>query len=279
MRCALLLACMGAHAAAQVDADAPPAKPALPQDLQQLIDAVEAAHRGPDAPKDVRSFRAEVRVEPRQGNRVAFDLRVDFQLPKAIRYEVMEEGERKERGFDPERGPWVRTGDIVTIVEGRDHNIEREQVLREIRLARQLLAFLDPRALLGRLQQPEPVTETELRIGRLRYPGCAKVSGRLDSFPTYGLGTDGPAAVTFYIGDDKRLLAVLATPLDGEGRPATASELMTLGDYALSQDLWLPTRLNVYREVGDERTPETTILIRRLRLAEEFADDHFDRPN
>ena len=168
----------------------------LQDDAAALARTLDAAHRGPKAPAKVESFRAEVRLEPRQKDEeaVTVDLEVEFQAPKALRAAVREKGVRVERGLDPQRGAWVRKDGEVTALQGPQHNLEADQVLNEVRLCRQVLGFLDPKSLIARMETPSAVRREDLELTtRLRYPGCHVVEGTIDSFPTYTLGTEGRA--------------------------------------------------------------------------------------
>ena len=264
------------------DTPPPPAGAQVQDDAAALAKALDAAHRGPAAPAKVESFRAEVRLEPRQKDEeaVTVDLEVEFQAPKSLRAAVREKGVRVERGFDPQRGAWVRKDGEVTALQGPQHNMEADQVLNEVRLCRQVLGFLDPKSLIARMETPSAVRREDLELTtRLRYPGCRVVEGTIDSFPTYTLGTEGRARVTVYVhGETGRLVAVSALPLDAEDKPLELAELVLLGEYATVQDVQLPAKLNVYRLAGPGKELLMTVRIQSIELGSTFKKDHFRRP-
>jgi hypothetical protein len=253
-----------------------------PPSVEQLAARLDAAHRGGAKDLAVTSFRAAITVQQRRGDSVSVDLNVDFQLPKAIRYRVVEEGVAVERGFDPELGGWVRSEGRVVALTDRAHEKEAEQVQKEIRLCRQILAFLDPGRVVARLREPTAVAEKELVVSRgLRFDRCFVVSGTADGFPTYALGKGGERSrLTLWVDATSDLLvAVAAHPLDDKGVPATAGELILLQDMKAHEGLLLPTKLTAYTvpEAGKPE-PSVTLLLTAIELNRKFGDHHFERP-
>jgi hypothetical protein len=257
-----------------------PTVAATPQDLDALAKQLAAAHGLAADATEVKSFRAEVHLEPRQGESLGIDVNVDFLAPRALRCRVIEKGVRAERGFDPKLGAWALSGDEVVKLQGPEHNAEADQVARELRLCQQMVRFLNPGRFLGALTDPAPVRHADLEItARLRYPSCTVIEGTLASFPTYALGTDGRARVTLYLDPaTRRLLAVQALPLGDGDKPGDLAELILLGDYSDKPGLWLPTKLSVYRLAGPGREVLMTVHIRAIELGKEFPPQHFARP-
>lgn len=264
------------------DAPQVPAGTRMQDDAEALAEALDAAHRGPKAPAKVESFRAEVRLEPRQKDEeaVTVDLEVEFQAPKSLRATAREKGVSVEEGYDPQRGAWVRKDGEVTALQGPSHNQAADKVLNEVRLCRQVLGFLDPKSLIARMETPSAVRREDLELTtRLRYPGCRVVEGTIDSFPTYTLGTEGRARVTVYVhGETGRLVAVSALPLGADDKPQQLAELVLLGEYAPVQDVQLPAKLNVYRLAGPGKELLMTVRIQSIELGSTFKKDHFKRP-
>ncbi len=258
-----------------------PAPPPAQEDAASLATALDAAHCGPAAPGRIESFQAQIQIQPRQkdGEAVSVDLDVEFQMPKALRAVVRENGLRIERGNDPKTSAWVRKDDEVTALQGPEWNQEADKVLNEVRLCRQVLGFLDPKSLIARMETPSAVRREDLAIFRLRYPACRVVEGTVANFPTYTLGTEGRTRVTVWVhGETNRLLAVSALPLDEKDKPRELAELVVLDALAPVQDVLLPASLNVYRLAGPGKELLLTVRIKGIELASKFAPDHFRRP-
>lgn len=253
----------------------------LTQDLAQLADLLGKAHGvDPDAPQ-IKSFRANIRLEPRQGkDSITADIGVDFLAPMSMRCEVREKGVRVERGMDPKLGPWEISGDEVVKLQGPEMTQAADRVASELRLCRQMLRFLDPKRLLASLKNPSALRQSDLEITkRLAFRGCTVVDGMVDKFPTYSLGDQGPAHVTLFVHPDtNQLLAVNAVPLDDAGKPRELAELVLLDQYAETQGMRLPSELTVFRVAGPGREALVTVKILGIELRREFAADHFARP-
>lgn len=285
--CAVALGVISASAA-QTPAAAEPQQPAprqdqpapeLRDDLRALAEKLKLAHHGKDAQPDWKSFQAQLRIEPRRDEKITIDVNVDFQLPRAFRSAIMEQGVRVERGFDPELGAWVISRDQVIKVQGPEAEKEIDETLQNVRMCQLLLRFLDPAKLLTSLRETSPVRKVDLKVFRLQWPGCTQVEGVLDRFPTYLLGSEGSARLTLWIHPQtEQLLAVLTTPLDEQGKAKGEAEFITLSDYQLSGNVHLPSKLNVYRTVGPGYELLTTVEVRGLTLGKEFKPGHFARP-
>lgn len=269
-----------AAAAAQSES-APPSPQALRPDLQELAVRLRKAHGiDPQAPA-IDSFRATLRLEPRQGkDSITVEVRVDFKAPKALRCTAMEKGVRAERGFDPETGPWAISGDQVLKLQGAEMEQDRDRVQRELRLCRQLLRFLDPERLVASLQAPSEVRKADLEITKqYAFHGCSVVEGAVESFPSYSMEPGQRVHVTLFVHPDTdQLLAVSAKSIDAAGKPADPGELIVLEDYVDTQGLRLPRRLKMYRLQGAGCEPLQTVHVVAIDLRYEFAPDHFARP-
>ncbi len=279
--CPFLLTLAAAALAQEPTPPAPaPTKPSAAEDLANVAKQLATAHGFAADAADIKSFRAEIGMEPRQGDSVGVDVEVDFLAPRSLRCKVIEKGKRIERGFDPKLGGWTISGDEIIKLQGPTYTQDAEQVQQELRLCQQLLRFLNPSRLVTSLLDPAPVRREDLKITeRLIFVGCTVIEGTVERFPTYALGTDQRTRVTLYLHPDtKRLLAVHALPFDENDKPAELAELVLLGDYSEKAGPWLPTKLTMYRLAGPGREILMTVHIRAIELGKEFASQHFARP-
>lgn len=263
---------IGTAVPTQEPAPAEPVPAAGAQDLPGLIERVRAAHRGEH--RDVLDrFRAALRVKsvvPDQDS-VELDIAATFLAPRYLRYRVEEPGKVLERGWD-DRGAWSRVGDEVQSIAGKERELEREGVRQQVGLARQLLGFLDPATLLGGLTEAALVEREELPVGRRETRTCEVVRGVAAGFPLFQPPAEGPAeprcGLKIYVdAASGRLVGLVATPLDAEGRPQAAPEFVLLRDYAEQQGIAVPTGLLVYRGAPGAGAPLASVTVRAIDLA------------
>lgn len=261
-----------------------------PSELEELARAVGAAHR-PDGPTPaVDAFRCRLElhlldVREQNGGQANLDVRFLQQSrkppkkPRAyIRYEVKGAEQEIRRGFD-RVGPWhVKQGrpqDLTAAGAEKDLESLREHT----NLARQLVRFLSPEAVIQALDGATRVLDDELRVGRRQVP-ARSVSGRVEKFPLMqGGGEEAPAYVTIYVDEaTQRLLAVDAWPLKDGKADRVRGERILLSDLELQDGLLIPRTLRYLRrnESGMLRSHSTVkILSLDLRPGLELAD--FDR--
>ncbi|MBK8977933.1 MAG: hypothetical protein IPM29_18660 [Planctomycetes bacterium] len=230
--------------------------------LEEFAKRVQAAHQVQPRATPVDRFRASIAVEPvdpqalgagERAVRGEIRLEVSFIMPRLLRYRIEGDGETVEEGLD-ERGEWLRIGNQLHDLRGRDaveFAEDRENVRRNVRLARQLLSFVDPAATLRALtveQGPEP---SRLRFGKDSWDATV-VQGRLEGYPFYVRQKDAAPApqarLSLWFGADDRLLMVRAVPLDAEGTVAGDAEWVKLEDYEASGGLLVPHVLRIYQE-------------------------------
>jgi hypothetical protein len=224
----------GTVPAAKAPADAAAAgATAANEELEALARRVETAHRpdGPVAP--VIAFDAAITLrllDKTRDQRGQVDLKVSFlewarpgrKTQPLIRYEILDASAPTVRGKDG-FGYWQLVQGEPRDLTGADAAEDLKQAEQHMNLARQLVRFLSPGDVLRGLQQPGPVTETDLRLARDRVVRCVTVTGRLASFPLLRQGgEDAPVELQAFVGKaDGRLVAVDATPLPG-GKPDPA---------------------------------------------------------
>jgi hypothetical protein len=274
--------------------------PPSPPDLRELAARVDAAHR-PDGPvPPITAFKSTVKLEvvdkaAPQGGEV--ELEVQFLLWKPpgrdreqalIKYQLKEAGPAIVRGRDRE-GYWQLFQNEAKDLRGAEFEQDLAACRKHTNLARQLVQFLDPGAVLRSLQQPSPVREEELRFHEGEERGapvrgtktpCFVVEGRLPSFPLlqHG-GDDAPVHLKVFVSKaTSRLLAVEATPIVG-GKPDAASmERVNLLDPKLDAGLLVPRKLAHYFTANDGSMRLQSRVLLSPTLRPELRVEDFDRP-
>jgi len=261
-----------------------------PPDLATLARAVGAAHRpnGPTAAVDAFRCRLELHLlDVREENGGQANLEVQFlqqarKPPKKprtyIRYEVRGAEQPIRRGFD-RVGPWHlkqgRPQDLTAAGAEKDLESLREHT----NLARQLVRFLSPEAVLSSLQKPTKVRDDRLRIGRKQAP-VLSVGGRLEKFPMMqNAGDEAPAYVTVYVDKkSKRLLGIDAWPLKDGEPDRLRGERILLSDLEDRDGLLVPRTLRyLWRNQSGQLRSHSTANILSLDLRPELTLADFDR--
>ena len=270
------------------------AQPAAAQDatpdIATLARQVGGAHR-PDGPTaKVEAFRCQLELhllDVSEKNGGQANLEVDFlqqarEAPKKprtfIRYKVRGVDRAIRRGFD-RFGPWhIQQGkpaDLTAAGAQRDLESLREHT----NLARQLLRFLSPEAVIGSLEAPTQVSHEALRIGR-KSAAVYGISGRLPEFPwMQRAGSDAPAYVTIYVDkSSKRLLGIDAWPVKDGVTDRSRGERILLSDLQLRDGLLIPRTLRyLWRNAAGKLRSHSTAKIITLDLSPELDVKHFDR--
>ena len=270
------------------------AQPAAAQDatpdIATLARQVGGAHR-PDGPTaKVEAFTCQLELhllDVSEKNGGQANLEVDFlqqarEAPKKprtfIRYKVRGVDRAIRRGFD-RFGPWhIQQGkpaDLTAAGAQRDLESLREHT----NLARQLLRFLSPEAVIGSLEAPTQVSHEALRIGR-KSAAVYGISGRLPEFPwMQRAGSDAPAYVTIYVDkSSKRLLGIDAWPIKDGVTDRSRGERILLSDLQLRDGLLIPRTLRyLWRNAAGKLRSHSTAKIITLDLSPELDVKHFDR--
>lgn len=266
-------------------------KPAT--DLQRLSERVDAVHYPDGRPKRMESFRADLSIEEAAADasqRGQAELRSVFRewQPEGakvarplIRYSVVDAGQPIERGCDRD-GYWELFQGEARDLTARDLAESLKAAQRDTKLARQLLRFMDPGAVLRTLESPGAVTEEVLQVGRTEPVPCLVASGRIGSFPL--LEQEGEAvavaARVFVHRDTGRVVAVEARPLDAEGKADTArGEFLRLEDHERQGPALLPRMLVHYRlDANGKRVLQRKVRLVQISLGAELRVEDFDRP-
>jgi hypothetical protein len=273
--------------------------PASPQDLRELAARVDLAHR-PDGPvPPVTAFKSSVKLvivdKATPGGEV--ELQVDFLLWKPpgrdreqalIKYELRDAGAPIVRGRDRE-GYWQLFQNEAKDLRGAEFEQDLAACRKHTNLARQLVQFLDPGAVLRSLEQPSPVHEEELRFHTGEQGGapvrgtktpCLVVEGRLPSFPLlqHG-GDDAPVQLKVFVSKGtSHLLAVEATPLVN-GKPDAASmERVNLLDLKPDAGLLVPRTLEHFFTADNGSLHLQSRVVLSPTLRPELRVEDFDRP-
>jgi hypothetical protein len=262
-------------------------EPERPQGIEELIAKVRIAHRPASTDGDqqpIDQFHATLRVTPvrRDADNVEVDLDASFLAPQLLRYKVEDASATLERGQD-EEGCWARTDDRVLKLQGKDFATERDEVRKHVRLARQLLGFLDPGSVFETMTIVAPPQTAQLRVARDETIETRVFDGTVDSFPLFAPPEGGdpapPAKLTVWIdAATHRLAGVLVQPLDDEGKPSTVGEFFLLKDYTERQGAILPLRLLIYQVARGRKFPEAEIEIRAIDLSPGLTPDRMRRP-
>lgn len=259
-------------------------------ELEELARAVGAAHRpeGPTARVDAFRCRLEMHLlDVREQNGGQANLDVQFlqqarkppKKPRAyIRYEVRGAQQEIRRGFD-RVGPWhVKQGKPQDLTAA-GAEMDLESLREHTNLARQLLRFLAPEAVISALQEPTRVLGDELRVGRRQVPTLS-VSGRLAEFPLMqGGGEEAPAYVTIYVdATSKRLLAIDAWPLKDGKADRVRGERILLSELELQDSLLIPRTLRyLRRNASGMLRSHSTVKLLSLDLRPDLTLADFDR--
>lgn len=266
-------------------------QPAVPPDLQQLADTVDASHRPDGTTRQFRAFTAvlDMKQTAADKGRGEATLQVSFleyqpnnrkHTQPLIRYRIVDASTPIERGRDAE-GYWQLVDDKPQDLETRSTTNDLAAVKRDTNLARQLLRFLDPGAVLRSLQDTEPVRDAELKLGRTEPIPCRVVTGTLASFPRlYETGDDTPVRLAAYVDKStNQLTAVELWPLGEDGKPDRGhGEFLKLDDFKLRDHVKLPTRMLLYQTKADgSREKQMQVDVVSIELDPELTPLDFDR--
>ena len=267
-----------------------PAPPPL-KDIEALAARVEAAHRPQGRVPPVNAFKSQLELhmldtEAPQGGQV--DLEVQFldwlkpgsTTPRAlIRYKVLEAGTPIARGQD-RHGPWQLFQGEPRDLQGAEFAADLAACERHTNLARQLVRFLDPGAVLRALEQPTAVRTEELRINRNTSVECETVEGRLAAFPLLQQGGEDAAVSlkVFVRKSDARLLTVEASPLVGGKPDTTRRERVNLLDLHEVSGLLVPRCIeHLFGGPDGSLRPQSRAVLKTLTLRPEYTAEDFDR--
>lgn len=263
------------------DRDAPAQAPE-PPDFATLVERVHRAHWGDRTDVALDRFAATLRLKhvARDADSIEARILAKFIAPRLLRYEIEEPGATRERGQDAD-GAWARTASGVYRLEGREFASERDEVRQHVRLARQILRYLDPRTTLRGLDAVSRPEAKDFVLGRLRMP-CWTVAGRVDDFPIHGgveLGDGERIELRIWIERTRdRLAAVEARRLDRDGRPAPDSELILLHEHVERGAVLLPTHVLVYRVANDRPEPYLDVQVSAIDLSPDLDERDVSRP-
>ncbi|MBL9078879.1 MAG: hypothetical protein JNL08_15340 [Planctomycetes bacterium] len=270
----------------------PAAPPAPPSDLAALAARVDAAHRphGPVAPVTALRANLELHVVDREQERrgmVALDV-MFLQRPTTgrqppaplIRYDVLEAGAEAVRGRD-RNGPWQLFQGKATDLRKAEFVDDLAACQRHTNLARQLLRFLDPGAVLRALENPGPVQDESLPRARQVVVACHTVAGDLPAFPLLQQGgDDAPVHLKVWVdaATGRLLTADVCPRVDGKPDEARL-ERIHLVDLHEQDDLLVPRSIeHLFRTADGTLRPQSRAVLTSLSLRPELRVEDFDRP-
>lgn len=278
------LLCSMALASAQNPADAP-------DELATLATRVELAHRPKGPVPAVTALQAVFQVhllDPNADQKGVVDLAVrylEWTRPNSkkptilIRYEVGETGARIVRGRDAD-GPWH-------LVQGRPRDLQNADYERDYaifkqhtNLAKQLVRFLSPGAVMRELQQPSPIGDEDLAVERGVRVACQTIEGGLASFPLVHQGQDElPVHAKFFVAKATGQLAALDIwPLRDGKRDDTQGERVLLLQLQERDGLLVPSELrHLFRDGEGRLRPNSKAVMVKLELRPELRAEDFDR--
>jgi hypothetical protein len=264
-----------------------------PPDLEQLAARVDAAHRTDPRAEPVVSFASDLSLYnvAADADKVEVELSVKFldwrdgeRRRPMIRYKLIDNARAVEAGRD-RVDYWMQMEGRVQDLGQKEMQTDREDLRRNLKLAQQMLRFLEPGTVLRGLASPSPVRAGPLRLGRTEPVECWTVSGDLPSFPLrQHAGEDARVRATVWVGKDGeragRLLALEVTPLDAEGRPqAGKGEFLSFGEHQVVGLRLVPMRIEHFAvTAAGRREAQMVVTLTTLQLGTPLKPEDFDRP-
>ncbi len=249
-------------------------------DVAELAARLDRVHLG-DSDAEISSFSATLQLDTLATDQDAISITLitdfaRFQVGESIRryigYRVQEEGKLVERGFC-EQGYWTRIEDEVVYMTAARYQKDVESVQRDIRLARQLLEYLDPGSVVRRMRDVEKLETRQLEQGRRAGIRCTVVRGTMDAFPLYYLGGEvGRAFLDLWVEEETgRLIAADATPMTEDGkRDMEHREFLRFDDPKREPKtgILLPGALKIFTvDQAGVRHPQVKVGLRSIDLA------------
>lgn len=270
------------------DAGTAPAAQQLPEDLAALARLVDATHRVGQGPDEIRSFDATLKILGLGDDRAEAELAVKFldwldpQLERRrplIRYRLLDAARPVEQGLD-RIDYWGLADGKVRGLRDKESATDLASVRRNLQLARQLLRFLDPGAVLRSLAEPTRVEERELQLGRSKAIATKTVAGVLPAFPLRLAGGENvPVKARIWVGkDDGRLLALQAEPIEPPPAGAPSGEFVAFDDHRVVAGRLVPWRTTHFDLDAKGRHAQIQVVITTLELAAERKPEDLDRP-
>lgn len=266
-------------------------QPSVPPDLQHLAEVVDASHRPDGTTRQFHAFRAvlDMKQTAQDKQRGEATLKVRFlehqpknrkRMESLIRYRIVDAATPIERGRDSE-GYWQLVDGKASDLDTKSTTNDLANAKRDTNIARQLLRFLDPGAVLRSLQAPEAVVDAMLQLGHTEGVPCRVITGTLPSFPRlYETGDDTPVRLQAFVEKaTNQLVAVELWPLDADGKPDLAhGELLKLDDLRLQDHVKLPMRMVLYQSGADGlRNKQMEVDVVSIELDPELTPGDFDR--
>jgi len=269
---------------------APEAAASRAQDLEAFGKRLDAAHHPNGAVAPIEAFTGALELHlldasAEQRGQVDLDVRfLEWRQPgktrvrPLLRYQVLEAGKPIVRGRD-RYGPWQLVQGKPTDLDDRLAQ-DRDECERHTNLARQLLRFLDPAAVVRGLERPSAVRDEPLLVERGVRVECTTIEGDLAAFPLLRQADDGTAVhvKVFATKAEGRLLAIDAWPQrDGVVEP-TRGERVLLLDLHERDGVLVPREVkHLFRDEAGKLRLQTRAVLTKLSLRPTLGVDDFDR--
>ncbi len=268
-----------------------PTPPPLATDLEALARRIDAAHRPRGPVPAVTALRCTMELhgldsKAEQGGQVDVTVRfMEWKRPgrekvqSLIRYEVQQAGAPIVRGRDV-NGPWHLFQGEPRDLRNAEFTEDLKNCERDTNLARQLIRFFDPGAVLRSLQNPSAVREEILQLDRNTRVPCSVVEGDLLAFPLLQQGgEDAPVRLTIFVRKaEGTLLAIEAWPLVDGKKDETRGERVHLLDLHERDDLLVPRELvHLFRGPDGQLHLKSRAVLTTLSLRPELRAEDFDR--
>ena len=282
---AALLACsVTIESAAQANAAGKEDRLTPPQGLEELVKAIQTAHRSEKAPRTIGAFRANIDVKSLSSDKkLELSIDVRWKAPELMLYEILQGETPKKRGIDQD-GEWESVGRAVLDLQEQRSDAGLLEVQRHLQLCKQIVRLLDPADVISELKQPAPVRRETIALSRAEPAvACDVVEGYLKNFPLYhervGDDVQSIRCELWFGAQDHRLRAVKATPLDQTARQRGEGEWIVLLDHDKVQGLLLPQSLVLYALRSPGREALVRITINRIEINPNLEAADFKRPS
>lgn len=227
--------------------------PAANPEIEALAQQLDKAHLTDPAAEAIQGFDAHLRMggfakDARQRGEIEFAVSfLEWTKPSTgrpwplIRYRQVDSAEAIEYGRD-QIDYWALLDGRIRNLRARELERDLESCRSNLRLARQLIRFLEPGTELRSMTDVEPVRQETLRQGRAAAIECTTVTGTIEDFPMLKTGgAQSTVRAKAFIDPEGRLLGLEVTPLNDEGQASQGD-----GEFIMLQD---------YRKLGGRLVP------------------------
>lgn len=269
--------------------------PAANPELEALAQRLDKAHLTDPAAKAIRGFDAHLRMggfakDAKQRGEIEFAVSfLEWIKPSTgrpwplIRYRQVDSADTIEYGRD-QLDYWALLDGRIRNLRSRELERDLESCRSNLRLARQLIRFLEPGTELRSMTDVGPIQQEPLRQGRARAVECTTVTGKLEDFPMLQTGGEQSAVrAKAFIDPEGRLLGLEVTPLNDQGVAYQGQgEFIMLQDYRTLGGRLVPMKITHFAVPSEGvRKQQRQVQIVTLEVDPgqvELSAPDFDRP-